>query len=92
MSADIEEHTSLKQLLLHYSKLDEKGNLTRKQHIVDTTEEPGHDELCYLEQTCFINGIHNDLDLKDHLTEVVHTVSVVLASDQSVKTGEVVRL
>jgi predicted dehydrogenase len=91
-SADIEEHTSLKKLLLHHSKLDEKGNLTSKQQIVDAPKEPGHDELCYLEQTYFINAIHNDLDLTDHLTEVVHTLRVVLASDQSVKTGEVVRL
>src|SRR6056297_509877 len=91
-SADISEHTTVKQLHLHSSKTDRTGKLVNEDRIMDTPEQPGHDELCYLEQEYFLNAINNDLDLSDHLQEVVDTLKIVLASDESVKTGRAVDL
>jgi len=91
-SADISEHTTVTQLHLHSSKTDRTGKLVNEDRIMDTPEQPGHDELCYLEQEYFLNAINNDLDLSDHLQEVVDTLKIVLASDESVKTGRAVDL
>lgn len=91
-SADISEHTTVKRLHLHHAELDKNGNLTKDDEILETPDEPGHDELCYLEQEYFLNAIREDLDLSDHLREVVHTLKIVLASDESVRTGKSVTL
>ncbi len=91
-SADIGEHTTVNQLQLHYSDRDDNGKLSRDDKFISTPDEPGHDDLCYLEQNYFLKAIQEDLDLSDHLQEVVDTLRIVLASDESVKTGEVVRL
>jgi predicted dehydrogenase len=91
-SADIGEHTMVKRLRLHHSELDQNGKLAKKDEMIDTPDEPGHDELCYLEQEYFLKAIKEDLDMSDHLSEVVHTLKIVLASDESVKTGKEVEL
>ena len=91
-SADIGEHTSVNQLRLHHSRLDSDGQLLRKDELINTPDEPDHDELCFLEQSYFLKAIREDLDLSDHLNEVVHTLKIVLASDESVKTGKVVEI
>jgi len=91
-SADISEHTTVNQLHLHSSKTDRNGKLVSEDRIMDTPEQPGHDELCFLEQEYFLNAIKNDIDLSDHLQEVVDTLKIVLASDKSVKTGRAVDL
>jgi hypothetical protein len=82
----------VKQLHLHSSKTDQSGKLVNEDRIMDTPEQPGHDELCFLEQEYFLNSIKNDFDLSDHLQEVVDTLKIVLASDESVKTGRAVEL
>lgn len=92
ISADIGEHTTVNQLLLHHSELDSDGKLAREDEFIDTPDEPGHDELCRYEQEYFIKAIREDLDLSGHLRQVVHTLKIVLASDRSVKSGEVVRI
>ncbi len=91
-SADIGGHTTVKRLHLHHSEMDEAGKLSHDDEMIDTPDEPGHDELCYLEQEFFLKSIQDDLDLSDHLREVVHTLKIVLASDESVKTGKTVEL
>lgn len=91
-SADIGEHTAVNQLRLHHSRLGSDGQLLRKDELINTPDEPDHDELCYLEQSYFLKAIREDLDLSDHLNEVVHTLKIVLASDESVKTGKVIEI
>ena len=91
-SSDISEHTTVKQLHLHSSKTDRNGKFMSEDRIMDTPQQPGHDELCYLEQEYFLNAIKTNLDLSDHLQEVVDTLKIVLASDKSVKTGRAVEL
>ena len=91
-SADIGGHTSVKRLHLHHGKTDENSKLIKEDEMIETPDEPDHDGLCYLEQEFFLKSIQEDLDLSDHLREVVHTLQIVLASDESVKTGETVKL
>lgn len=91
-SADISEHTTVNKLQLHHSKLDASGKLAKSDEMIDTPDEPGHDELCFLEQEYFLNSIQEDKDLSDHLQQVVDTLKIVLASDKSVRTGKSVSL
>lgn len=91
-SADIGGHTSVQRLHLHHSDRHPDGSLSKEDEFIDASNEPDHDELCLLEQKYFLKSIKEDLDLSDHLREVVHTLKIVLASDESVKTGKTVEL
>lgn len=92
ISANIGEHTTVHRLRLHHGELDSKGRLAREDEWVEAPDEPDHDELCRLEQEYFLRAIREDLDLSAHLREVVHTLRIVLASDESVRTGRSVTL
>jgi len=91
-SEDIEGHTKTDSLKLHHSELDANGNFTKKDEIISTSNEPDHDGLCLLEQEYLLDAIINDRDLTDHLNDAVNSLKIVLAADESVKTGKTVFL
>jgi len=92
ISADIGKHTAVQKLRLHQSETDSEGNLLHDDEFIETPHEPGHDELCLFEQQYLSKAIREDLDLSTHLTEVVNTLKIVLAADQSVKSGDVISI
>jgi hypothetical protein len=55
-------------------------------------DEPGHDELCRREQVWFLRAIHGEIDVTQHLDEVLNSMRIVLAADESIRTGQVVNL
>ena len=55
-------------------------------------DEPGHQELCDREQAFMARAIREDLDLTRHLQDAVRSLAVCLAADESVRTGQPVRL
>jgi len=91
-SSDIDSHTKTNSLQLHLSEQDGKGNFSKPDQIIDTSDEPNHQELCNREQEYFLNAIVDDLDLTDHLEDAVNSLRIVLAADESVRTGKVVDL
>lgn len=91
-SADINQHTRTNQLRLHRAKLDGAGEFALADAVLDMSEEPDHQELCDREQAFFLRAIRSDLDLTDHLQDAVNSLRIVLAADQSVRTGQVVAL
>ena len=91
-SADIEGHTKADVLRLHHAELDGEGTFAREDELIRTEDEPDHDGLCEREQRYFLKAIQEDLDLTQHLEDVVNSLRVVLASDESVRTGQVVHL
>ncbi|MEX1063230.1 MAG: Gfo/Idh/MocA family oxidoreductase [Balneolaceae bacterium] len=91
-SADIGGHTAVNRLQFHPADLDRNGKFAKEDKIIETPEEPEHDELCLLEQKFFLRAIKDNLDLSGHLREVVHTLRIVLAGDESVRTGKSVKL
>lgn len=91
-SQDIEGHTKTGGLRLHYGKLDDKGDYLKKDELLTTETEPDHDALCLLEQKFLLRAIQKDEDLSDHLRDAVHSLKVVLAADESVRTGKTVQL
>ncbi|MEX2639531.1 MAG: Gfo/Idh/MocA family oxidoreductase [Balneolales bacterium] len=91
-SADILEHGIVDKLQVHHADTDEQGRLTKEDEIIPIENEPGHDELCFLEQEYFLKAIKEDIDMSDHLKVAVQTLRIVLACDESVRTGRVVTI
>jgi predicted dehydrogenase len=91
-SADINAHTKTNSLVQHFSALDANGEFARKNQVMDTHDEPDHQELCNREQAYFLKAITENLDLTEHLEDAINSLRIVLAADKSVKTGGVVEL
>jgi predicted dehydrogenase len=91
-SSDIEGHTRADVLRLHHGGLDADGRFRREDEITHPEEDPGHDGLCELEQRFLLDSIEKDVDLTSHLAEAVDSLRIVLAADESVRTGQVVDL
>ncbi|MDH3652295.1 MAG: Gfo/Idh/MocA family oxidoreductase, partial [Saprospiraceae bacterium] len=91
-SQDIEGHAKTGGIKLHHAELDENQQFARKDEFFDTSDEPTHDELCYLEQQYFLRAIRGEVDLKDHLRDAVNSLRIVLAADESFKAGKTVDL
>ena len=60
--------------------------------MLDTSDEPDHDELCRREQRYLLDAIRNHRNLEPDLKAAVNSLRIVLAADQSVRTGQVVEL
>jgi predicted dehydrogenase len=91
-SADHDGHTRTNALRLHHSELRADGSFARPDEIITTAEEPGHQDLCDLEQKLFLDAIVQNRDLSGHHEEALNSLRIVFAADESIRTGEVVRL
>ena len=91
-SQDIEGHTKTGGLKLHHSALDTAGRFVKKDEWISTADEPDHDGLCLLEQMYFLKTIQEDLDMENHLQDAVNSLRIVLAADESFRTGKTVEL
>jgi predicted dehydrogenase len=84
-SSAIDSHTKTSSLLKH-----DAAAMTDVR--IDTSDEPDHQELCNREQEYFLRAIRENLDLSDHLADAVNSLRIVLAADESVRTGNVIHL
>ncbi len=91
-SADIDAHTKTNQLRVHRAQLGGDGAFIEPDEILDMSDEPNHQELCDREQAYFLQAIQGNLDLTDHLRDAVNSLRVVLAADESHRSGQVVYL
>jgi len=87
-SAHIDGHTKTSGLLVHHAHDDP----TQPDVLVDTSDEPNHQQLCDREQAFFLNAILEDADLTGHLNDAVNSLRIVLAADESIRTGKTVEL
>jgi predicted dehydrogenase len=91
-SSDIDSHTRTSALRLHHAALDQGGRLAKRDEIFHMDDEPGHQELCNREQRAFLQAIRADEDLGDHARGAIDSLRIVLAADESIRTGRVVEL
>ena len=91
-SSDHDAHTKTNALRIHHAALDADGAFVKPDTIESTEDEPGHQELCEREQRLFLKAIRGEVDLADHWTDAINSLRIVFAADESVRTGEVVRL
>jgi hypothetical protein len=85
-SDDINAHTKTNQILWHHA------DMTRPDERIDMMDEPDHDALCEREQSYLLKAIDEDVDLSDHMNDAFKSLRIVLAADQSVRSGAVVSL
>jgi predicted dehydrogenase len=81
-----------KSLKWHHADIDDKNEFTRPDAWIDLADEPDHQELCNREQAFFLKAIREDMDLTDHVEDAVNSLRIAFACDESVRTGEVVKL
>jgi predicted dehydrogenase len=91
-SSDIDSHTGTGSLLQHDAGLDGMGNFIKRDIIIDTSQEPNHQELCNREQQYFFKVIRENGDQGEHLRSAVNSLRIVLAADESIRTGQTIRL
>ncbi|WP_020593771.1 Gfo/Idh/MocA family protein [Kiloniella laminariae] len=91
-SDSIDSHTKTSAILCHSASLDKKSGLFHKDHLIQMQDEPDHDALCLREQDFLLKAITEDLDLDNHLQDAVNSMKIVLAADQSIRSGQVVYL
>ncbi|MDH5603275.1 MAG: Gfo/Idh/MocA family oxidoreductase [Cyclobacteriaceae bacterium] len=92
ISSDIDSHTKTQQLKVHHSKIDKDNNFIRKDELIDTTDEPSHDDLCRMEQETLLHAIEHDDDLTEIQDAAIQSLAVVLAADESFRTERTVTL
>lgn len=91
-SDDIRGHTQTNRLILHHATLAPDGSFAEADEIIDTVNEPDHEELCEIEQRVLVDAIDHDHDLSESHEATLTTLRIVLAADASIRTGEVVRI
>ena len=91
-SANLEAHTRTNRLRVHRAARDAAGEFSLGDEWISTGDEPDHQELCMREQTLFLSAIRGELDVSAQLEDALNALRIVLAADESVRTGEVVRL
>ena len=91
-SDSIEAHTKTESLLVHHADLDEKDRFAKEDEWIDLTDEPDHNELCKREQQYFLRSIRENIDLSDHMEDAINSLRIAFACDESVRTGQVVKL
>lgn len=91
-SDDVDSHTKTESIKIHFADIDAENMFVKKDQWIDLTDEPDHQELCNREQKYFLQTIQDDLDLTDHLDDAVNSLRIAFACDESVKTGDLVKL
>ena len=83
-SDDIDTHTRTSALRLH--------RIGEPDQDLSMADEPGHQDLCDREAAFVARAITEDLDLDRHLDDAVASLRVCLAADESVRSGQPVKL
>ena len=83
-SDDIDTHTKTSLIRLH--------RVGRPDEDLSMADEPGHQDLCDRQAAFVARAIADDLDLTRHLADAVASLRVCLAADESVRTGQPVKL
>ena len=91
-SADIDSHTKTNCIRLHHGAIDANNEFVKPDEFINTEDEPDHQGLCDREQAYFLRAIQEDLDLGAHMSDAVSSLRIVLAADESIRTGRIVTL
>ena len=83
-SDDIDTHTKTSTLRLHRAGIGSRD--------LSMADEPGHQDLCNREQAFVARAITENLDLTRHMRDAVRSLAICLAADDSVRSGQPVKL
>ena len=91
-SDSVESHAKTESLLFHSSELDKNGQFLNPDTWIDLKDEPDHQELCNREQHYFLQAIHEDLNLTNHIEDAINSLRIAFACDESVRSKLIVYL
>jgi hypothetical protein len=91
-SDDIDTHTKTSVIRVHHALTGPGGLFLRADEDLSMEGEPDHQGLCDREQAFLLKAIRADIDLDRHMDDAVKSLAVCLAADESVRTGQPVRL
>jgi predicted dehydrogenase len=91
-SDDIDTHTKTAVIRVHKAETGADGKFVHKDEDLKMDGEPGHQELCDFEQAYVLKAIREDIDLDRHMNDAVQSLRICLAADESVRTGQPVKL
>lgn len=83
-SDDVDTHTKTSLLRVH--------RVGQPDQDISMADEPGHQDLCEREQAFMARAITENLDLTRHLQDAVQSLAICLAADESVRSGQPVKL
>ncbi len=92
VSSDIETHAKAGALRVHRAALGPDGAMLEGDEDIVIDDKPDHDEISAREQRWLLDSIRGDLDLSRHWADAVNSLRIVLAADESIRTGRVVAL
>lgn len=90
-SSTVDAHTQTERILVHKSTRNSEGELEASDEFIELEDEPNHDELCRREQLFFLQGILGKSDLTEHQDSAIRASEIVLAADESYRSGEMIR-
>ena len=91
-SDDIDSHTKTNCLRVHHAALDSQMSSSGPTNSSARRTSRITRALCDREQAYLLRAITEDLDLSAHMHDAVNSLRIVLAADESVRTGRVVTL
>ncbi len=91
-SDNVDDHTGAQALKIHHAELGADGKFSKKDELVPTEADPGHDGLCQREQAYFEKAIREDIDLTAHMDDAVNSMRIVAAADRSFREGRTIDL
>ncbi|CAN7270176.1 Gfo/Idh/MocA family protein [Pararhizobium sp. LjRoot238] len=91
-SDDIDKHTKTAVIRVHKAETGPDGKFVHKDEDLKMDGEPGHQELCDLEQAYVLKAITENINLERHMDDAVQSLRICLAADESVRTGRPVKL
>ena len=91
-SSDIDSHTRTSALRHHHAALSPLGKFLKPDELITMTDEPGHQDLCNREQKLFLDVIREDRDMTAHAEDAINSLRIVLAADESIRSGQVITL
>jgi predicted dehydrogenase len=91
-SDDHDTHARTELIKVHHAATSTDGMFAEADKLIPTTGEPGHDALCAREQDYFYRAIVEDNDLNRHMDDAVASLRICIAADESIRSGQPVRL
>ena len=91
-SADVDAHTETSNIRIHHAKLNADGEFAKQDTNIAMDDEPGHQELCGLEQEFVHKAINQDLDLTSHMKNAIQSLQICLAADESIRNNSTIYL
>jgi predicted dehydrogenase len=91
-SDDVGAHTATSAIRVHRATLDAANRFTTADEVIRLADEPDHDALCAREQAWFLAAIREGTDLTAHWAAACDSLAIVLAADESARSGRTVLL